>query len=313
MNMELEKVSCGLCDCLEYTVRLQARDYRFGHPHPYQVVECRECGLLYTNPRPNKSAMVELYEKYYSPVEDLVANYQPATSGIKGGVGRLWHRWTGYCRERIPAKGRFLDVGCGYGHALSFFAARGLEVYGIELNPKAAEACRQRGLSVCCGSLEDAALPAAAFDTILLHQVIKHLPAPLATLKELHRLLAPGGTIHIFCPNANSYLMRPFSQYWHGWHLPFHFYHFTGDTLRLLAEKSHFTFWPLRTITPVNCLTVSLKSYLYSRESEDTPTLNRGRIFDSIPARAILSLPLRILDNLLPSRGDCLWAVLRKD
>jgi SAM-dependent methyltransferase len=313
--MRLEHISCSLCDCSEYTVRHKAKDYRFGHTQDYHVVECRDCGLLYTNPRPIDSEMVGLYEQYYSPFEDRVAHYQPSASGIKAAARRLWHQWTGQCCERIPVRGgeRFLDVGCGYGHTLSFFAARGLKVYGVELNPKAADACRQRGLSVYCGSLEDAALPPASFDTILLHQVIEHLPAPLEILGEVYRLLAPGGTVHIFCPNAGSYLIPLFGKYWHGWHLPFHFSHFTRETLRYLVEKTSFSLPSLQTITPVNCLIVSLKAYLYSQESKNIPTLTRGKFFDSVAARAFIAVPLRILDQVFPDRGDCLWAVLRKD
>jgi SAM-dependent methyltransferase len=311
--ISVDEVPCGLCGGDKFDFTLKARDFRFGHPQEYMVVRCKQCGLLCTNPRPTLAGMAELYEHYYTPQEPKVSSYRPVSTGLKRLARRLWHQWIGECRERIPATGRFLDVGCGYGHALSFFAAQGLEVYGVELNSLAVDACRQRGFSVFCGSLEEANLPTASFDTISLRHVIEHLPAPLQTLGEIYRLLAPGGTVHIFCPNADSYLIRLFGQYWHGWHLPFHFYHFTTATLRSLAETGRFTISALRTVTPVNCLTVSLKAYLYSRESEYASTINRGQVYDSIPARAALSLPLRILDQVLPSQGDCLWAILRKD
>ena len=40
-----------------------------------------------------------------------------------------------------------------------------------------------------------------AFDVILLHEVLEHVTDDLATLRETHRLLAPGGKAVIFCPN----------------------------------------------------------------------------------------------------------------
>jgi len=42
------------------------------------------------------------------------------------------------------------------------------------------------------------------YDNILMKDVIEHLDYPWKVLKELHRILKPGGTVEIICPHHND-------------------------------------------------------------------------------------------------------------
>ncbi|GAI03857.1 unnamed protein product, partial [marine sediment metagenome] len=116
-----------------------------------------------------------------------------------------------------------------------------------------------------CGTLEESKFPDEFFNTVILSQVLEHLPSPRASLREIFRILKPGGKVFIYCPNASSYLRKLFGKYWHGWHIPFHFYAFTQQTIKKLAESAGFKIEDIFTVTPDNFFTVSVKSHLYSR------------------------------------------------
>ena len=54
---------------------------------------------------------------------------------------------------------------------------------------------RKKGYEVILGTLEEATLPAEAFDVVVLYSVIEHVPDPLQALKIVHRALKPGGVM----------------------------------------------------------------------------------------------------------------------
>jgi ubiquinone/menaquinone biosynthesis C-methylase UbiE len=101
---------------------------------------------------------------------------------------------------------RLLDVGCGPGSITRGLAERVApgEVVGIDLSKETLAAARQdaadRGLTNL--RYEEASvyeLPFAdgAFDVVFAHQVLQHLKEPLSAIREMLRILRPGGYIAV--------------------------------------------------------------------------------------------------------------------
>jgi trans-aconitate methyltransferase len=109
---------------------------------------------------------------------------------------------------------RLLDVGCGAGATSAVAKVRwpGLEAFGIELDPGAAE--RARGVldRVVVGSAESLDLAAAGItgvDAVLLADVLEHLADPWGFLVRLRGALTPDATIAASIPNvANLWLIE---------------------------------------------------------------------------------------------------------
>lgn len=98
---------------------------------------------------------------------------------------------------------RILDVGCGTGAFIE--RLRGLryqEVKGIDID---ASFARARGLTVAEGDLDDAwCFESAAFDLCVAIEVVEHVESVGAMLRELARVLKPGGHALITTPNVHS-------------------------------------------------------------------------------------------------------------
>jgi SAM-dependent methyltransferase len=93
-----------------------------------------------------------------------------------------------------------LDVGCGTGANLEMLSEFG-EAEGVDLSGEALSFCRARGLqNVKQGEVE--ALPYAngSFDLVTGLDVVEHLDDDLAGLKEMWRVLRPGGQVLVFVP-----------------------------------------------------------------------------------------------------------------
>lgn len=311
---ELEFVNCHLCGSDNSSFLFQARDCRYGCLAMFNIVKCRNCELIYLNPRPTAESMLKQYEEYYTPNEktDKPKPSKLSRRSLKKIFGSLWYKIGGYYGvSEIPIKGKFLDIGCAQGDTLETARNMGADVYGVELNPKSVEICRSKGLNVQCGSVEDSGYLDNYFDTVWMSQVIEHLPSPKDSLREIRRILKPDGRLYILCPNAGSYLARFFGKYWHGWHVPFHFYAYTHDTITKLVTKCGFGVTSLSDTTPYHFFSVSLKSMLYGERHREPG--KRFRLADSLLFGGAISLILRMLDLVLSRRGDCLRVVLTKN
>lgn len=296
-----------------YTDLFNGRDYRFGRDEEYRVVKCNNCGLIYLNPRPATESISKLYEKEYTPDNEFKIRPELETKKWRIILKKFWHKINGQYIDEIisKAQGRILDVGCGNGHFLLPLKDKGFEVYGIEINPESVEICKELGLKAICGTLEEAKFPNEFFETIIMSQVLEHLPSPKASLKEIFRILKPGGKVFIYCPNAQSYLARLFSKYWHGWHLPFHFFAFTPETIKKLVIETGFKLSKIETATPDNFFIVSLKGFLFGEKKNITKPVEQGKFFDSLFFRLVIAPFFRLLD-FLTQNGDCLKAQLEK-
>ena len=126
----------------------------------------------------------------------------------------------GICREIGKRRPRILDVGCGTGANLQMLSQFGV-AEGVDVSPAALDFCRARGLARCgrlgFGHLHREArrvvprelrVPAeqrehpapASFDLVTGLDVVEHLDDDVAGLREMHRVLRPGGYALLFVP-----------------------------------------------------------------------------------------------------------------
>jgi SAM-dependent methyltransferase len=103
--------------------------------------------------------------------------------------------------EGFPPSGRarLLDIGCGSGEFLSLARERGWNVEGVEISPRGATLARRRSLAVypTVGDLKD-----EAYDVVTLWNVVDFFPRPLEQMRQICRVLAPGGAALVRTPNA---------------------------------------------------------------------------------------------------------------
>ncbi|HKZ14890.1 MAG TPA: class I SAM-dependent methyltransferase [Solirubrobacterales bacterium] len=96
-----------------------------------------------------------------------------------------------------------VDLGCGTGTTAIRLAAAGARVTGVDADPEILERARRKpgaeAVEWRSGRVEDAGLPDASCDRVVLSLVLHHLPDPvkLATLREARRLLRRDGRVHV--------------------------------------------------------------------------------------------------------------------
>lgn len=272
LKYELETVPCPLCGSAAYDVYLsQAKELYNGLDARFDVVRCRECGFIYTNPRPTATTIGCFYPdsaQYYQPKENRVTVGNWSRKGWKKALqqavlarrfGYLLPRLAApfeliastfwrkkFCLAHVPhfvANGRLLDIGCAWGGYLGRMRELGWEVHGIELNAEAARHAREvLGLTqVRAGSFADLDYPDGFFDVVHMSMVLEHLHDPGEALRRIHRLLRAGGQLILSVPDISGFEARLFKDKCYTLQVPQHLSHFSPRTATLLLRRTGFT------------------------------------------------------------------------
>jgi len=138
------------------------------------------------------------------------------------------HRFRSLLAALPPVPAYVLEVGTTPGQFTEIMRRAGYEVAGVDLFPEQrAELWRSLGVEVRYCNIDEQPLPYAdsSFDAVVLSEVIEHLvAAPLPALREMARVLRPGGRLVLTTPNqlyvksrvrmlADILLGRPFEPF----------------------------------------------------------------------------------------------------
>ena len=104
------------------------------------------------------------------------------------------------CRQVPDRRPRILDVGCGTGANLLMLSEYG-DAEGVDISEDALAFCRERGLDkVRLGAGEQLPYDDGTFDLVTALDVVEHMDDDLAGLREMRRVLRPGGRALLFVP-----------------------------------------------------------------------------------------------------------------
>ncbi|MGH6631518.1 MAG: class I SAM-dependent methyltransferase, partial [Burkholderiales bacterium] len=147
---------------------------------------------------------------------------------------------------RYACGGRLLEIGSSTGEMLDA-ASRSFNAVGVEPDEANWRIAQTRGLDCRNSTLIDARFPGAYFDVAASYHVIEHVPSPRAELRELHRIVKPGGWLAMETPNIANIWYRLLGARWRQF-IPDHIYFFTPLTFRRLCEESGFEVVELRSV-----------------------------------------------------------------
>ena len=212
------------------------------------IVRCAGCGHMQLAHTPAESELLPLYEE--AEADHYIAEEAGQRATAATALDLI---------ERHVGRGRLLDLGCWVGFLLAAARDRGWEVQGVEPSAFASSfASDTLGLPVQRADLFGADLPDAAFDAVVLGDVIEHLPDPGGALDRIATLLRPGGVVYLALPDAGSALARRMGARW--WSvIPTHVQYFTRGSLATMLRRHGFE--PLQAQTAPK--TFSVRYYVW--------------------------------------------------
>lgn len=236
-----EEVSCNLCGSrnskIKYqgttdpdTERLLASYSASGNfVSKETLVECSDCGLIYTSPRLRKDLILKSYTEaedptYVSQADGRIKSFERCLDAV----------------EEFKKGGSILDIGAAAGFFLKVAKERGWKTYGIEPSKYLSDYGNQNyGVNITCGTLETALAPKEKLDCITLWDVLEHTFDPKQVLKTCNSYLKEDGIVVINYPNIGNLMAKMAGKnYW--FILSVHLYYFVPKTIQAMLESAGF-------------------------------------------------------------------------
>ncbi len=222
-------IPCNLCGSRESVpIRNKGRDGVL-----LRSVICRECGLVWSDPRPTPQELRAYYENQYRL--DYKGELEPKAKHVyrsgKVAVDRFKR-----LRNFLPPGCAILDVGAGSGEMVYVFRAMGFQATGFEPNEGYAKyAANVLGLPIKPGFWQEVVIESGSQHVVTMFHALEHMESPIDVVRHVRRWLHPDGLLVVEVPNVEAMCQHPFSQFHPG-----HLYHFNHSTLERLCLKAGF-------------------------------------------------------------------------
>ncbi|MBU4483942.1 class I SAM-dependent methyltransferase, partial [bacterium] len=180
---------------------------------------CKNCGCVFREHFPSTEALEEIYLQAYAE-----GKISAASTNQESGEYAVCS-YANYLLQHIVNPGdRLLDYGAGSGMLLAELRDRGLDADGVEYAESARTYClKHRGFSLMAdlnGVSDD------HYQVVSMIEVIEHLTDLTGSLKEIFRVLVPGGWLLVATPSRSGLRALIEKGYWREAQKKFHLFLF---------------------------------------------------------------------------------------
>ena len=231
MSDPRRSIPCKICSTAATPIGSKISSYS---GKEYFFFRCPECRFAFVgNPWTDYAAIYD--SAYYNgkgadPFVDYVFELESPEETVRR------YEWRGILKAvgslvPITASTKWLDYGCGNGGLLRYCREKLGPDFGIAGFEEGwiIEKAREHGISILSRTELDA-LPSGSFDVVTAIEVLEHIEWPLTALREIRRLLKPGGVFFFTTGNARPY--RDKLLEWRYVNPDVHISYFEPETLR---------------------------------------------------------------------------------
>tara|TARA_B110000263_G_C15292492_1_gene504033 strand:- start:747 stop:1688 length:942 start_codon:yes stop_codon:yes gene_type:complete len=223
LNFKTVDANCTLCKDSQLNILFEKNSFKY--------VKCENCNLVFASPRLTVDEINRIYKIGFKG--KLEKKKDESDQSKYASIVKSF--------DKYRLNNRILDIGCFYGTFLKAANDFDWKIYGTEISEDIISHAKENtNGDIRLGELEDIHFEENYFDVIVMMDVIEHLPDPLSTLKEINRILRPGGLLYFDTPNFDSLERRVIGKNLHTI-FPWHFYFFNVETISKLLKNSNFS------------------------------------------------------------------------
>jgi 2-polyprenyl-3-methyl-5-hydroxy-6-metoxy-1,4-benzoquinol methylase len=238
--------NCPVCGHEQHTYFLSCKDFTVSQ-EKFSLVKCNNCDFCFTNPRPSVEEIGKYYqsEKYISHSNTKKGLFSILYQSIRQKTLKNKTNLIENLAKKfdfLPKNISILDYGCGTGEFLNTCQQKGWNIAGIEPSENARLQAEKVSKINIYSNIFNILLEKSKenFDFITLWHVLEHVHDLDNTIKAFYELLKKDGFLLIAVPNYATWEAEYYTEYWAGYDVPRHLYHFTPKTMNKLLEKFGF-------------------------------------------------------------------------
>jgi 2-polyprenyl-3-methyl-5-hydroxy-6-metoxy-1,4-benzoquinol methylase len=232
--MQREKTPCLICN--------KNNEKFLFKKDEFSIVKCKNCGLVYVNPRLTEKEIIKLYnDESISPLQYYEDNKKGDEISFKKRLKLI--------EELYKRKGKILDIGCNIGTFLKVAKDSGWDCYGIDVNKGVEKECKKLGINFKARKLEKRSYKKEFFDVIIMNDVIEHLHHPKEFLAMVKNIVKKEGLIFVVTPNVASLTAKVLKKKWHHLKPNEHLVYFSKKTIKKLMEDQGFQIIKMKNIS----------------------------------------------------------------
>lgn len=228
---------CIACQKSQFETVVASKDYCVSM-EDFTVLKCTNCGFGFTVNAPDERNIGRYYEH---------ADYVSHTDTKEGLFFTIYHKIRafmlgqklGYIKSHKSIKSLF-DIGSGTGYFVNYVKHQNIDVVGFEPDGDARAQAKKNFNLELESSLEQVLQSKRTFDAISMWHVLEHVHELDAYFEHFRALLNDQGILAIAVPNYTSFDATFYKKYWAAYDLPKHLWHFSPESMKLLAGKHHF-------------------------------------------------------------------------
>jgi ubiquinone/menaquinone biosynthesis C-methylase UbiE len=253
----VNNIDCKICNT-PLTRSFLAKEMMLGLRNEFTYMECNKCGCLQLFDIPDDLSVY--YPKNYYSLDDspeihfrgnlkktiksIRDNYLITGNGILGFLIQFLYpnksiEMPNFRKADFRSTDKILDVGSGSGIIpYVFYNAGFTKIEGIDPF-LSSDIIYNNGLRIRKGDFLD--LNETGWDKIMYNHSFEHLSNPTEHLNKVYNSLNQDGVCIIRIPTASSFAWNKYGVNWVQLDAPRHFFLYTIESLKILAEKCGFT------------------------------------------------------------------------
>jgi len=232
-----KNINCPICENNDYSVFLEKKievldptklyGAANGIKDTQDLVKCKNCSLIYENPRLDEQLIIDGYTHANEDGHDT--QYHLRVKSFYKAISKI--------KNKLPQDPKILDVGSAGGAFLEAALKHGFKnVEGIEPSEQLYEKATKRNLKIFNGDLKEFIKKTdKKFDLVCYWDVIEHLADPKKELELSKKILKDDGLLLINFPDIGTLQAKLFGKnFW--WIISVHLVHFTKNTMKRLFD-----------------------------------------------------------------------------
>ncbi len=239
----MEEIRCTLCNSKQVTyIPNRIRNDNEG---TYKMYRCEACETHFLYPKPVEEQLKDYYDGKFR--EEVHTQRYYDSEYLRGVFNRFFPeavRRVERVKADLKPDDEVLEIGCSVGYFLVAIADEVKSVCGTEWDKKAQEYIRHCISDDRIAVSDDPGDYEKQFDKIFMFHVLEHIGDPLEFLKEVKRLLKPGGHLYIEVPNVDDILVKTYQcdAFKDFYYKKAHLYNFNEKGLSYLFHKAGFQY-----------------------------------------------------------------------